>query len=278
MIVATTSEETGRLAEIAGHARKNGVDDLHEIDAAAAREMEPSLHCVGALISPSTGIIDSHAYMTALRGDAETVGAMIAFHAPIVSGRIDDDGIVLDVGGEQPMRLRCRTVINAAGLHAPAVARSIAGVPADRIPTAYFAKGNYFSLSGRSPFSRLIYPVPVPGGLGVHLTLDLSGQARFGPDVEWVDTIDYSVDPARSGRFSEAIRRYWPDLPDNSLQPAYAGIRPKIAPPGAAWSDFRIESHASHGGSSLINLFGIESPGLTSSLALGDYVANLGSS
>lgn len=275
MIVATTREEIGKLAEIAGHARKNGVGDLYEVNASAACKMEPSLHCVGALISPSTGIIDSHAYMIALRGDAENAGAMIAFHAPVVSGRIGDGGIVLNVGGDQPMRLRCRTVINAAGLHAPALARSITGIPADRIPAAYFAKGSYFSLSGRSPFSRLIYPVPVPGGLGVHLTLDLSGQARFGPDVEWVETIDYTVDPARGDRFYEAIRRYWPGLPSNSLQPAYAGIRPKIAPADVRWSDFRIERHASPGGSALINLFGIESPGLTSSLALADHVANL---
>ncbi len=173
------------------------------------------------------------------------------------------------------MTLECSLLVNAAGLSAPAVARSIDGMPIDLIPRAYLAKGNYFSCSARAPFSRLIYPVPEPGGLGVHLTLDLTGQARFGPDVEWVDAIDYAVDPARAERFYPAIRRYWPTLPDGALMPSYSGIRPKIVPPAVAAQDFLIQGPADHGVAGLINLFGIESPGLTSSLAIADYVGEL---
>jgi L-2-hydroxyglutarate oxidase LhgO len=185
------------------------------------------------------------------------------------------DGIELDIGGAEPMTLRCRLLVNAAGLHAPAFASRIVGMPQEHVPRAYFAKGSYFTLAGRSPFSRLIYPVPVPGGLGVHLTLDLAGQARFGPDVEWVEAIDYRVDPARAEGFYAAIRRYWPALPDGALQPGYAGIRPKIVPSGAPARDFVVQGARDHGVPGLINLFGIESPGLTASLALSDYVAEM---
>ena len=187
-------------------------------------------------------------------------------------GRATGDGIELDVGGADPITLRCRTLVNAAGLHAPALARSIAGMPAELVPTEYWAKGNYFTLAGRSPFSRLIYPVPVAGGLGVHLTVDLGGQARFGPDVEWIEAIDYTVDPHRADVFYEAVRRYWPGLPDGALQPGYAGVRPKIVPPGVARQDFVIQGPREHGVAGLVNLFGIESPGLTASMAIADAV------
>jgi L-2-hydroxyglutarate oxidase LhgO len=275
LIVATTARETEKLASIRAHAEANGVLDLQSLGGADARALEPALNCDAALLSPSTGIIDSHAYMLALRGDAEEAGAACAFHTPLLHARATAEGLELDAGGDAPMSLQCRLLVNAAGLNAPAVARSIDGMPIDLIPPAYFAKGNYFSCSARAPFSRLIYPVPEPGGLGVHLTLDMAGQARFGPDVEWVDTVDYAVDPARAERFYPAIRRYWPTLPDGALMPSYSGIRPKIVPPAVAAQDFLIQGPRDHGVNGLINLFGIESPGLTSSLAIADYVGEL---
>jgi L-2-hydroxyglutarate oxidase LhgO len=275
LIVATTPSETEKLQSIKAHAEANGVLDMEVLGGDAAREMEPALNCDAALLSPSTGIIDSHAFMLALRGDAEAAGAAFAFHAPLLRARAAAGGIELDVGGEAPMTLQCRLLINSAGLGAPAVARGIDGMPIELIPPAYLAKGNYFSCSARAPFSHLIYPVPEPGGLGVHLTLDLAGQARFGPDVEWVDTIDYAVDPARAERFYPAIRRYWPTLPDGALMPSYSGIRPKIVPPAVARQDFMIQGPRDHGVAGLVNLFGIESPGLTSSLAIADHVGEL---
>jgi L-2-hydroxyglutarate oxidase LhgO len=275
LIVATTPQESEKLHAIRAHAAANGVDDLQTLSGKAARELEPALRCEAALLSPSTGIIDSHAYMLALRGDAEDAGAVFAFHTPLVGAKAQEDCIQIDAGGNTPMSLQCRALVNAAGLEAPAVARSIDGMPIDLIPPAYLAKGNYFSCSTRAPFSRLIYPVPEPGGLGVHLTLDLAGQARFGPDVEWVDRIEYGVSPARAERFYPAIRRYWPALPDGALMPSYSGIRPKIVPPAVAVQDFVIQGPRNHGLPGLINLFGIESPGLTSSLAIADYVCEL---
>ncbi|MDR3467545.1 MAG: NAD(P)/FAD-dependent oxidoreductase [Xanthobacteraceae bacterium] len=275
LIVATTDGERAALASIKARAEANGVDDLAFLDAPQARALEPALHCAAALLSPSTGIVDSHAFMLSLRGEAEDAGVSFAFNAPLTGAEARSDGILVDVGGDAPMTLGCRLLINAAGLHAPAVARSIDGMPLARIPTAYFAKGNYFSCTRRAPFTRLIYPVPEPGGLGVHLTLDLGGQAKFGPDVEWVDAIDYTVDPARAARFYPAIRRYWPDLPDGALTPAFAGVRPKIVPPAVASQDFMIQGPDDHGVAGLINLFGIESPGLTSSLAIADHVAGI---
>jgi L-2-hydroxyglutarate oxidase LhgO len=200
---------------------------------------------------------------------------MLACHTPVVGGRVTAQGIEIETGGAEPMQLRARLVINAAGLGAPALARRLEGFPAGRIPGTWWAKGNYFTLAGRQPFSRLIYPVPVPGGLGTHLTLDLGGQARFGPDVEWVEEIDYEVDPRRGDSFYAAIRRYWPGLPAGALQPAYSGIRPKIVPPGAPGQDFMIEGPREHGVEGLVNLFGIESPGLTSSLAIAEHVAGM---
>jgi L-2-hydroxyglutarate oxidase LhgO len=275
LIVATTPKETEKLQSIRAHAEANGVLDLQTLSGEAARQLEPALNCDAALLSPSTGIVDSHAFMLALRGDAEESGAAFAFHTPLLRARASAGGIELDAGGEAPTTLACRLLINAAGLSASAIARSIDGMPIELIPPAYLAKGNYFSCSARAPFSRLIYPVPEPGGLGVHLTLDMAGQARFGPDVEWIDTIDYAVDPARAERFYPAIRRYWPTLPDGALMPSYSGIRPKIVPPAVAVQDFLIQGPRDHGVAGLINLFGIESPGLTSSLAIADHVGDL---
>jgi L-2-hydroxyglutarate oxidase LhgO len=275
LIVATTAEESGRLEAIRSRAAANGVDDLRRIEAAEARALEPALACTAALLSPSTGIVDSHGYMLALRGDAEAAGAAFAFQAPMLAARAAGDGLVVEVGGAAPMTLACRLLVNAAGLQAPDLARRIEGLAPAAIPTAYYAKGNYFTCATRAPFSRLIYPVPEPGGLGVHLTLDMGGQAKFGPDVEWVSGLDYEVDAARMARFYPAIRRYWPGLPDGALAPGYAGIRPKIVPPEVAVQDFRIEGAADHGVAGLINLFGIESPGLTASLAIAGHVGSL---
>jgi L-2-hydroxyglutarate oxidase LhgO len=275
LIVATNEAEAGKLASIEARAQANGVDDLRLLSVAEAEALEPALGCTGALLSPSTGIVDSHHLMLALLGDAEAAGASLALNAPLVGGRAQGEGVELEIGGEAPLTLSCRLVVNAAGLEAPVVARNIAGMPQEAVPSRYFAKGNYFTLSMRSPFSHLIYPVPEPGGLGVHLTIDLGGQAKFGPDVEWIEKIDYNVDPARGERFYMAIRRYWPGLPDGSLQPGYAGVRPKIVPPSIAVQDFVVQSQREHGVAGLINLFGIESPGLTSSLALADHVAEI---
>ena len=272
LIVATSEEEDGKLAGIKARAEANGVEGMRVLTAAEAREFEPNLHCTSALLSPETGILDSHGYMLALQGEAEAAGAMFVFHAPITGGVLREGRIEIDVGGAEAMRLSCTHFVNAAGLGATRLAQSLVGMPSQLVPQTYYAKGNYFTLAGRAPFSRLIYPVPVPGGLGVHLTIDLGDQARFGPDVEWIDTLDYRVDPARCDSFYDAIRRYWPDLPDGALQPGYAGIRPKITPKGAPAADFVLQSPTVHGVPGLINLFGIESPGLTSAIALADLV------
>jgi len=272
LIVATDAGQIAGLEKLHAQARANGVEDMRMLEASEARGLEPQLSCVAALQSPSTGIIDSHAYMLALLGDAEDRGAAIAFRSPLEGGRIRGNAIELDVGGAEPMRLVARTVVNSAGLYAQDVARSLEGFPADRIPPTYYCKGNYFSLSGRSPFARLDYPAPESAGLGVHLTLDMAGQARFGPDVEWIERIDYDVDPSRSRVFYDAIRRYWPGLKDGSLQPAYCGIRPKIQPRTESSRDFLIEGPAEHGVAGLVNLFGVESPGLTASLAIAEHV------
>jgi L-2-hydroxyglutarate oxidase LhgO len=275
LIVATTPAEAEKLQSIRAHAEANGVLDMQTMSGEAASALEPALSCSAALLSPSTGIIDSHSFMLALRGDAEEAGAAFAFRTPLLHAKTNAGHIELDVGGKAPMTLECRLLVNAAGLNAPAVARGIDGMPLELIPRAYLAKGNYFSCSKRAPFSRLIYPVPEPGGLGVHLTLDMAGQARFGPDVEWVDSIDYAVDAARAERFYPAIRKYWPTLPDGALMPSYSGVRPKIVPPAVASQDFLIQGPQDHGVLGLINLFGIESPGLTSSLAIADYVGEI---
>ncbi|MDD1517243.1 MULTISPECIES: NAD(P)/FAD-dependent oxidoreductase [Bradyrhizobium] len=275
LIVATSPKETEKLQSIKAHAEANCVLDMQLLSGEAARALEPALACDAALLSPSTGIIDSHAYMLSLRGEAEDAGAAFAFHTPLIRAKAAAGFIEIDAGGEAPMTLQCSLLVNAAGLSATHVARSIDGMPLDRIPAAYLAKGNYFSCNAKAPFSRLIYPVPEPGGLGVHLTLDMAGQARFGPDVEWIETIDYEVDPSRAERFYPAIRKYWPTLPDGALMPSYSGIRPKIVPPAVATQDFLMQGPRDHGVAGLINLFGIESPGLTSSLAIADHVAEL---
>ena len=277
LIVATEPGQDGKLAAIAAGARACGVDDLRPMSAAEAQALEPELACVAALLSPSTGIVDSHAYMLALQGEAEAHGAQIAFHTRVEGGLAREDGVEIDTidqdGGA--LRLKARLVVNAAGHGAPVLARAIGDFPARHAPPQFFARGCYFSLSRKSPFSRLVYPVPVEGGLGVHLTLDMGGGARFGPDVEWIEGLDYTVDPRRADAFYAEIRRYWPALADGALAPAYSGIRPKISGPGAPAADFRIEGPRDHGATGLINLFGIESPGLTASLAIADFVADL---
>lgn len=276
-IVATREEQIGALDRIGAAAAANGVHDLRRLDAARARAREPALQCVAALESPSTGIIDSHGLMLALQGDLESAGGLLALRAPVLSGKVLPEGILLRIGGDEPMELIARRVVNCAGLHAQTVAAAIDGLPPGSIPAGRYAKGNYYALSGKAPFSRLIYPVPEPGGLGVHLTLDLGGQARFGPDVEWVDAIDYTVDPARADGFYAAIRRYWPDLRDGALHPDYAGIRPKLAVPAGQDADFLIQDVRAHGVPGLVNLYGIESPGLTACLAIaGEVIQRLG--
>lgn len=275
LIVATSAQEDAMLAGIKQRAEANGVEGMRVLTRTEAVAMEPALTCTSALNSPATGIVDSHAFMLSLQGDAEHAGAMVVLFSPVLGGHVRDRRIELDVGGADQMTLRCRLVVNSAGLHAPRLASHIVGMPPERVPAAYFAKGNYFTLQGRSPFSRLIYPVPVPGGLGVHLTIDLGGQARFGPDVEWIDEIDYTVDPARSASFYAAVRKYWPGLKDGALQPGYAGIRPKIVPKGAPAQDFVVQGPQTHGVAGLVNLFGIESPGLTASLAIAAHVREI---
>jgi L-2-hydroxyglutarate oxidase LhgO len=276
LLVANTDAQRGALMKLASQGRANGVEGLQWLEGPQARAMEPELAAVAALWSPATGVVDSHALMLALQGDLEAAGGQVVLHTPVTALRrpAAGAGLVLEAGG---MHLHAQTVVNAAGLWAPALAARIEGLPGHARPRSHFAKGQYFSLSGRAPFSRLIYPMPEPGGLGVHLTLDLGGQARFGPDVQWLessdaDALDYAVDPARQGDFEQAIRRYWPGLPANALQPAYSGVRPKLSGPDAPFEDFRIDGPAVHGVPGLVQLFGIESPGLTACLALADEV------
>ena len=276
LIVATSQAQAAALASVMAKGLANGVDGLTLLTRAEARRMEPALECIAAVLSPDTGIVDSHALMLAMQGDLENAGGAVVLRSPVVGATFHSHGITLDM--QDSTRVRAQTVINAAGLHAPALARCFQGLDERHIPRAWFAKGNYFTLAGRSPFSRLIYPVPEPdshlAGLGVHLTIDLGGQAKFGPDVQWVDSPDdLLVDASRGAAFYAEVRRYWPALKDGALTPGYAGIRPKISAPGAPASDFMIQGPADHGVDGLVNLFGIESPGLTSSLAIGRYVA-----
>jgi len=271
LIVATNESQLAELSAIKSKAHANGVGDLDFIAKEKALAWEPELRCLAALHSPSTGIIDSHALMLAYLGDAEEKGAMLALQSPLEKVFRRSGGFELHVRASEP--IKSKILVNSAGLRAPSVAHSIDGFEKKFIPKELYAKGNYYSLTRKSPFSRLIYPVPEPGGLGVHVTLDLAGQARFGPDVEWVDKIDYRVDPERAARFYAAIRRYWPGLPDGALAPGYAGIRPKTAGAGEPAPDFQIQGPKAHGIAGLVHLFGIESPGLTASLALADEVA-----
>ena len=279
LIVATNEAQRARLAQIQAQAKRNGVHDLRALDTAQAHALEPALNVLAALHSPSTGIVDSHGLMLALRGDLESAGGALALLSPAVA--IDSKGAlhVVEVGGAAPMALAARIVVNATGLWAPSLASTITGLAPQHVPQARYAKGNYFSLAGRAPFAHLIYPVPEQAGLGVHLTLDLAGQARFGPDVEWIDpvapdAIDYGVDTQRATDFEAAIRAYWPGLPRDALRPAYSGVRPKLQSRGEAAHDFVLQGPAQHGIVGLMNLYGIESPGLTSSLALADEVVS----
>jgi L-2-hydroxyglutarate oxidase LhgO len=273
LIVATSEAQLPVLERIRTNAVALGMPDLELWPAARALALEPALRCTGALWSPTTGIIDSHALMLAYQGDAEANGTMIAFDSPLERARITAAGIELQVGGAASLTLLADIVVNSAGLHAPDLARSFAGLAADRLPTAHYCKGNYYTLAGRSPFARLIYPVPEAAGLGVHVTIDLGGQCRFGPDTEWIERIDYDVDPRRADVFYAAVRSYWPDLPDGALEPGYAGIRPKLGPAGTPAADFVVQGPREHGIPGLVNLFGIESPGLTASWPLAECVA-----
>ncbi|MGO9773607.1 MAG: NAD(P)/FAD-dependent oxidoreductase [Roseiarcus sp.] len=278
LVVATAPGQEAALATIAAGANRCGVRDLVALSATEAKRMEPALSCVAALFSPSTGILDSHGLMLALLGDAENAGAILSLRTSVVGGRLERDRIALavrDATTGQGFEIGASCFVNAAGLGANALAGSLVGLDPRCVPGLRYAKGSYFSATGRAPFSRLIYPVPEPGGLGVHLTLDLAGAARFGPDVEWTDALDYRVDPARGDRFYGEIRKYWPELADGTLNPAYSGIRPKLSAPGEANADFRIDGAEVHGVAGLVNLFGIESPGLTSCLAIGEHVARL---
>ena len=274
LIVATAAEQLPQLQGIVAKARTNGIDDLSLLTRAQAQALEPALTCAAAIYSPSTGIVDSHALMLSLQGDLENAAGMVVLNAPVSHAEVGPTGIdLVTVDGTQ---LRAKTVVNAAGLQAPELARNFTGLDPRHVPQAYFAKGNYFTLAGRAPFKHLIYPLPEAAGLGVHLTLDLGGQAKFGPDVQWVDSpADLTVDAARGDAFYAEVRKYWPGLQDGALLPGYAGIRPKIHAPGAVAADFLIQGPLAHGVAGLVNLFGIESPGLTSALALGEYVAGL---
>ena len=271
IIVATRAEEIATLEHLKAQAEANGVHDLVWLDQARAHDLEPQITAVRGLLSPSTGIIDSHELMSSFRRDAERAGATVVVCSPVVGGKVLERGIELSVGGSDPSTITCRTLVNAAGLHAQTVARSIVGLPAATIPEQHFAKGHYFVLAGRAPFKRLVYPVPVPGGLGIHLTLDLAGQARFGPDVSWLPEVDYAFDEARADAFYAAIRGYFPSLEAGTLTPGYTGIRAKLGPSGAPARDFVVQGPDEHGVPELINFYGIESPGLTSSLALADH-------
>jgi L-2-hydroxyglutarate oxidase LhgO len=274
LIVATSAEQLQQLHGIQAKAMANGVGDLQWLRAAQAMALEPALQCEGALLSPSTGIVDSHGLMLSLQGDIENAGGMVVLHAPVQAAKVQTDGIRLTMA--DGTQLHAAAVVNAAGLSAPALARRFEGFPPQHVPEAFFAKGNYFALAGKAPFSHLIYPVPEAAGLGVHLTLDLGGQAKFGPDVQWVDSAqDLVVDGRRANAFYAEIRRYWPELKDGSLVSGYAGIRPKISGPKEAAADFWIQGPGQHGVPGVVQLFGIESPGLTSSLAIGEYVARL---
>jgi len=281
LIVAADETQINDLQAILYKAQNNGVPEIKMISGDEAKGLEPNLKCVAEILSSTTGIVDSHGYMLSLLGGFEDAGGMVAYQSPLISarpiGNNAEDGYELEIGGADGMHIQTKLLINCAGMSAPAIAQKIEGLKQEQIPKAYFAKGNYFSLSGKSPFSHLIYPIPEPGGLGVHLTLDMGGQAKFGPDVEWLDIdaeeqIDYTVDPKRSEGFYEAVRRYWPDLKDNSLQPDYSGVRAKIVPPNSPAGDFCFNGPQDHGLQGLFNLYGFESPGLTSSLAIAKHL------
>ncbi len=281
LIVASDDSQLDDLQAILYKAQQNNVPEIKMITGEQAKSMEPELQCSAALLSASTGIVDSHGFMLSLLGGFEDAGGMIAYQSPLISakpmGSKAQDGFELEIGGSDAMKIQTKLLINCAGMSAPAIAKKIEGLAQEQIPKAYFAKGNYFSLSGKSPFKHLIYPIPEPGGLGVHLTLDMGGQAKFGPDVEWLEIddenqIDYTVNPKRGESFYAAVRKYWPGLKDNALQPDYSGVRAKIVPPNVPAGDFCFNTPKDHGLEGLFNLYGFESPGLTSSLAIAKYL------
>jgi L-2-hydroxyglutarate oxidase LhgO len=284
LIVASDDTQIDDLQAILYKAEHNQVPEIGIISGEEAKRLEPQLRCVAAILSATTGIVDSHGYMLSLLGGFEDAGGMVAYQSPLMSakalGANADNGFTLEIGGTVRMQIQTQLLINCAGLSAPAIAHKIEGLDASHVPKAYFAKGNYFSLTGKSPFKHLIYPIPELGGLGVHLTLDMAGQAKFGPDVEWLDIesehqIDYTVSPQRSEGFYEAVRRYWPGLKNESLQPDYSGVRAKIVPPNAPAGDFCFNGPTEHGLRGLFNLYGFESPGLTSSLAIAKHLEGL---
>jgi L-2-hydroxyglutarate oxidase LhgO len=275
IVVATDAREIETVQGYAATAKSNGVDDLRWLSTDELRALEPEVRAVAGFLSPSTGIIDSHALMLALQGDAERHGAAVVMRSPVDRGDVRGGSLLLQVGGSEPMTLSCATIVNSAGLFAQNVARSLDGFPSEHVPPQHFAKAHYFVLSGRSPFRRLVYPVASEAHLGVHVTLDLAGEARFGPDVTWTDRVDYTFDETREPLFRDAIRRYYPALRDGALRPGYTGIRPKVVGPGEPAGDFIIDGPREHGVAGLVNLFGIESPGLTACLAIARYVRRL---
>jgi L-2-hydroxyglutarate oxidase LhgO len=275
LIVATTPQEIPTLEKYEAQARANGVTDLRRLGSEETARLEPEVRCAAALLSPSTGIVDSHGLMLAYQADLEAHGGVLAVNSPVVGGRLHASGIELEVGATVPMLLHATSVVNCAGLDAQDVSRRLHGVPADAIPERFLAKGYYFSLSGRSPFQHLVYPVANSAGLGTHVTLDLSGGARFGPDVQWIEAIDYCFDETRKAEFARAIRLYYPGLDDSRLQPAYTGIRPKISAAGQPAADFSIRGPSEHGQCRYVALYGVESPGLTASLAIAQQVQRL---
>jgi L-2-hydroxyglutarate oxidase LhgO len=275
LVIARSAEEAGRLRDHMEHAIEAGVRDLEWLQPHEAQKLEPNLACYAAYLSPWSGIVDSHGLMLAYRAELEANGGAVVLRSPVTGGAITPQGIEIHVGGAEPMTLRCKTLVNCAGHGAPPLARTLANFPTGKVPRGYFRRGVYFSVTSR-PFKRLIYPIHGPGGgMDIHAVIDLAGNVRFGPDMQWVDSLDYSVDPARAEPFYRSIREFWPGLPDGALSPAYAGIRPKITGPDEPAADFVIQGPADHGIPSLVNLFGIESPGLTSSLAIGEYVAGM---
>ncbi len=275
VVVACDESQLAGLHKYKKQAELNGVDDLRLLSREEVNALEPEVIAVAGFLSPSTGVIDSHGLMLSYLGDAENNGATLVLNSPVTGGHISDDGIVLDIGGAEPMQLACNTVINAAGHSAPAVARLIKGIPAETIPNSYYAIGHYYTLTGKAPFNRLVYPVARQDWLGVHVTVDLGGRCKFGPDFSWRDSLDYRFDESREALFYEAIRRYFPGLKDGTLQPGYTGMRPRITGEGQEAVDFVIHGRRDHGVPNLVNLFGIESPGLTSSMAIAAYVHEL---
>lgn len=276
LLVGSGEDDLPRLKALKQRAEQNGVDDLSIISAEEARTLEPNVKCRGgAILSPSSGIVDSHGLMLALIGDMENAGGALALSSPVLAGRVEDDGIVLDVGGDDPISLKAKTVVNSAGLWSDRVARTITGIPAETIPTLQYARGVYFTYSGKAPFSRLIYPIPSPDSQGIHYTCDLGGQGRLGPDIEFIGSnTDYTVDAGRRDSFADAAKSFWPDLDPEKLVPGYAGIRPKLRGPGEE-GDFLFSDPSVHGVAGYLGLYGIESPGLTTCLAVAEHGADL---